>query len=154
MIITRKLRRQTRIANEPLICAEFGGKERGNLSYVAGLGAEIVPSILITVRGDDGREYRIRLTAPDIDAINRARHVLYSGREYAWPPAWLPPPAGPALAREYERGWQDGAAGERARHQSGERCPRCNSPSPSRHPAVQFESEVQICPHPWHGKAT
>lgn len=34
------------------------------------------------------------------------------------------------------------------------RCPRCNSPSPERHPAVQHESEVQICPHPFHATET
>lgn len=88
MLITRKLRRQTTIANEALYCTSFGSKDRDNLSYVAGLGAG--PSIVATVRGDDGREYRVRLTADDIDAINRARHVLYGGAEYVWPPAWLP----------------------------------------------------------------
>lgn len=31
-----------------------------------------------------------------------------------------------------------------------ERCPRCNSPSPELHPAVQHEGEVQICPATWH----
>jgi hypothetical protein len=117
MLITRKLRRSTVIVNEPLYCTSFGDPKGGNLSYVADLSGEITASIAITVRGNDGREYRVRLTAPDIDAINRARHVLYGGEEYGWPPAWLPPPAGPALASEYERGWQDGAAGERARRQ-------------------------------------
>jgi hypothetical protein len=29
-------------------------------------------------------------------------------------------------------------------------CPRCNSPDPKRHPAMQFEGEVQICEHEWH----
>jgi hypothetical protein len=90
MLITRKLRRQTTIVNEPLYCTSFGDPKRGNLSYVAGLSGEIIPSIVATVRGNDGREYRVRLTADDIDAINRARHELYGGAEYAWPPAWLP----------------------------------------------------------------
>lgn len=31
-----------------------------------------------------------------------------------------------------------------------ERCPRCDSPDPARHPAMQWEGEVQPCPHPWH----
>lgn len=32
-----------------------------------------------------------------------------------------------------------------------DRCPRCDSPRPSSHPAVQEGGEVQPCPHPWHG---
>lgn len=31
-----------------------------------------------------------------------------------------------------------------------EKCPRCHSPEPKLHPAVQFEGEVSPCPHPWH----
>lgn len=29
-------------------------------------------------------------------------------------------------------------------------CPRCNSPQPHLHPAVQFEGEVSICTHDFH----
>lgn len=32
-----------------------------------------------------------------------------------------------------------------------DRCPRCDSPAPNLHPAVQHEGEVQPCPHPFHG---
>jgi hypothetical protein len=33
------------------------------------------------------------------------------------------------------------------------RCPRCNSPSPELHPAVQCEGEVHVCEHPFHDSA-
>lgn len=33
-------------------------------------------------------------------------------------------------------------------------CPRCKSPSPERHPAVQFGGEVEICTHDFHLRET
>jgi len=41
------------------------------------------------------------------------------------------------------------AAVEYAERQA-ERCPRCDSPDPARHPAMQSEGEVQSCPDGWH----
>jgi hypothetical protein len=34
------------------------------------------------------------------------------------------------------------------------KCPRCSSPSPERHPAVQHGGEVEICTHDFHLKPT
>ena len=31
-----------------------------------------------------------------------------------------------------------------------DKCPRCESPNPKWHPAVQYEGEVELCNHPWH----
>ena len=33
-------------------------------------------------------------------------------------------------------------------------CPRCNSPAPQQHPAVQHGGEVELCTHAFHLKAT
>lgn len=35
-----------------------------------------------------------------------------------------------------------------------DRCPRCDSPTPRFHPAIQYEGEVSICRHPWHQATT
>lgn len=32
----------------------------------------------------------------------------------------------------------------------GERCPTCDTRDPARHPAIQSEGEVSLCPHAWH----
>jgi len=34
------------------------------------------------------------------------------------------------------------------------RCPRCHSPQPHLHPAVQHEGEVQPCAHEFHQRVT
>lgn len=33
-----------------------------------------------------------------------------------------------------------------------EKCPRCDSPAPKLHPAMQFEGEVSPCSHEYHGE--
>jgi len=34
------------------------------------------------------------------------------------------------------------------------KCPKCDSPAPHLHPAVQFEGEVQPCDHGFHRQVT
>lgn len=58
----------------------------------------------------------------------------------------------PALAAQAERFVAELLAFEPHWRQP-ERCPRCDSPRPGLHPAVQHEGEVEICRHPWHGPA-
>ena len=36
----------------------------------------------------------------------------------------------------------------------GDHCPRCDSPQPHLHPAVQAGGEVQPCPHKYHDIVT
>lgn len=31
-----------------------------------------------------------------------------------------------------------------------DKCPKCESPNPKHHPAVQWEGEVHLCRDPWH----
>ena len=31
-----------------------------------------------------------------------------------------------------------------------DKCPRCDSPAPHLHPAMQFEGEVETCTHDFH----
>lgn len=49
-----------------------------------------------------------------------------------------------------------GAASHLGNEERGasDRCPRCDSPAPHLHPAVQFEGEVQPCSHPFHAEAS
>lgn len=59
--------------------------------------------------------------------------------------------------KDAERTWQVLSAALAKAHQramvAAERCPRCESPAPNLHPAMQHEGEVQSCPHPWHSEA-
>jgi hypothetical protein len=53
-------------------------------------------------------------------------------------------------AAGFEEAREGGKMAERTVYRAA-RCPRCDSPSPELHPAVQHEGEVQPCLHPWHG---
>jgi flavin-dependent thymidylate synthase len=59
---------------------------------------------------------------------------------------------GEMMSEEYKgeaQFWTEDADGDPVLPASN--CPTCGSPSPTLHPAVQHEGEVQPCADPWHG---
>lgn len=82
MHLSRRLRRTTMLASEPLHAPEFGSPKAANL-FFAKVGG--FPTIGFRIRASDGREYQVNLDAVDIAAINKARNVDFAGDEYGWP---------------------------------------------------------------------
>lgn len=46
---------------------------------------------------------------------------------------------------------EEGGTASEAPVPASNHCPKCDSPDPGRHPAMQAGGEVQPCSHPFHG---
>lgn len=83
-------------------------------------------------------EQLLRLIAHELIVIDQARRQLAFSQERV--DEWR---------REYDTLARAGAA----QTWTGNRCPRCDSPQPPLHPAVQSGGEVQPCPDEFHALA-
>lgn len=57
-------------------------------------------------------------------------------------------PVSPRLSRTDQD--REATITETKEHDMTERCPRCDSPAPHLHPAMQAEGEVELCTHDFH----